>query len=567
LGLFSKEDLNSTTVLSLVKTRIGVGLESKTQAAALTGRLNVAALVDEMFEALTLCSSPTRIDVLEQGVVAHVNICNNDTGTALHIAASNGNDDAVSALIAFKADVSIENKDNKKPFQVAQGGCGKLISRLETPAVKEEEDSTMHGEEQAENEIENGWTPLMFAAELGLVDQIIVLLHSGEEILSTNGRRQTALHIAAQAGNAVVIEELVKVHAELLEARDSKGHTAICSAARSGKVDAVRALIRAKANFNCEAEATTCISVLELATGDDVVGVLKSIGADGWTPLMIAVEKGVYQVRKYLQAMECCVKMQARETFHEWVQNDLAYYMGLEPMESRWNWGLHEDHNLTISSDGLTITKHSNAPDYSCVVGSELFVGGVHRWTVQVQNVQTMWIGVARGVEGQDLLGTFPHEKPCEDGCILAFGLSYRDVIMFGDNDPSITYYSNDGYSSGSKIEFELDMHELSLKMWVNGALSLVASNLDASDDKGLCPYACMYNNESISILTRSSFVKIGSTLDLSDDLQCSFDNSIWPTDLDGYLFRLASDLSSQTNVLGHTFGGSEYFGYFGCWN
>ncbi len=566
LGLFSREDLHdSASALSLLKTRVqvGIGLESKTPAA-LIGRLYVAVLLDEMFEALILCSCQEKLDVSGQSVVAHLNICNNNTGTALHIAALNGDDDAVSALIAFKADVSIANQDNKTPIQVAQGGCAKLIARMEPPTAKEEDDSSAQSGEQAENEIDNGWTSLMFAAELGLVDQIKVLLDAGDHILSRNGRQQSALHIAAQAGHASVIRQLVHAKGEL-EARDSKQHTALCSAARNGKVEAVRALIQAKANHAvlCESEDSTVKSLLELANGDDVIGVLKSIGADGWTPLMVAVEKGVYQVRKYLQAMECAIKMKARDKFRDWMQGDFAYYVGLEPVESHWTWGLHEEHNLTISSDGLTVTKKSDSPDYSCVVGSEIFVDGVHRWTVQVRNVQAMWIGVARGVEGQDLLGSLPHKKPCEDGCILAFGLSYMDVRMYGDKDPSISYFSHDGYSSGSKIEFELDMHELSLKMWVNGALSLVASDLDAAEGKGLCPFACMDYNESILLLTRSSFVNKGSTLDLSDDLLQCFDNIKWPTRLDDYLFRLASDLSfEKKNVLGHhhTFGGTEYF-------
>ena len=513
---------------------------------ALKARLNVLNEINSTFETFLLCGRQTNFD--DSGIPAQLKNCNHEKKTALHLAAVGGDEQSVYALLAFKADVNAVDKDQNPPLQVAKGGCAKILSRMVSKAVSRVDglldaahprnEASLTGELQDYN-----WTALMVAAQLGLTGQVNTLLKGGADILERNSRQQTALHLAAHAGHADAIEILVKGKADL-EATDIGDRTALCTAAQQGNAEAVRALVDARANIEvvCKIDELSTKSVLDLANGGDCADFLKNAGIDGWTSLMVAVEKGAYLVEQYLKSRECILSIQAKTEFPGWFQTDLVHYMALEHKISSWTWGQHEAQNLVISEDRLEIVKEKDDPDYSCVLGSELFVEGVHRWMIQVRNVRNMWIGVARGVEGQQQLGTRPSKKTCNSGYILAFGPNLTDYIFYGDEIPDLSFLSHQvEYTSGSRVEFELDVYERSLKIWINEILTVIASRISGG---GLYPFACMDCSESITLISRSSYLKASNLPNLHEQCLAGLDNLHWDQELDSVLARLIANHS-----------------------
>jgi hypothetical protein len=164
-----------------------------------------------------------------------------------------------------------------------------------------------------------------------------------------------------------------------------------------------------------------------------------------------------------------------------------------------WTWGPCEPQNIVLSDDKLTArNKSGSGPDYSCALGSETFEDGTHVWEIEVKEVRSMWLGIARGVKEASGLGC----SPCQRGDCLCFA-SGGGSQHSGFSPIVETVQSSSGFSSGSKVRFELNIPDKQLQMFVDGSLKYICKNVDCR--KGVVPYFCSDYTESAKIVFRSS--------------------------------------------------------------
>ena len=125
------------------------------------------------------------------------------------------------------------------------------------------------------------------------------LVASGANVNAAQGDGMTALHWAAEHGDAALTDALLRAHASVNATTVIDAYTPLLIAAKRGNADVVRALIKAGANVN--AVAGTGATPLHLAAQSgsaDAVAALLDKGADvnakeslwGQTPLVFAAE-------------------------------------------------------------------------------------------------------------------------------------------------------------------------------------------------------------------------------------------------------------------------------------
>jgi ankyrin repeat protein len=113
----------------------------------------------------------------------------------------------------------------------------------------------------------NGHTPLMFAAQHGLVAILQVLMTKGANVNLADNNGWTPLMAAAAKGHLTIIEALLSALDIDINAQKADGATALIVAAANGQHEVVKTLIDNGAKVN-------------------------ATSTDGWKPLMFAAEKG-----------------------------------------------------------------------------------------------------------------------------------------------------------------------------------------------------------------------------------------------------------------------------------
>jgi len=94
-------------------------------------------------------------------------------------------------------------------------------------------------------------TPLYHAAQKGNSEVIRALIRGGANVRHPDNIGNTPLHVAASiSGKAKAIEALTEGHRETINLTANDGSTALHVAAYNGRVEAIRALIKAGANIN-----------------------------------------------------------------------------------------------------------------------------------------------------------------------------------------------------------------------------------------------------------------------------------------------------------------------------
>ena len=516
--------------------------------SAWNSRLTVVAVLRMFMEDTDFVRRSDLFGVVSIG--NQLNAKNSESDTALHIAAAGYNDSAVCRLLAWRADATQLNKNQQSPLDSAKGSCVGLLARM---AQERADDSSNEGDM-----LEYGWTALMVAAEIGDNQQIDALLKENININATNGRKQSALHVAASSGNAEAVKLLVERKANL-EDRDGNQHTALCSAAKKGSANCIRNLVEARADLavviKAEDSSQKSETVLDLASGNECIELLKGYGVNGWTPLMVAVERGYYSAKMFLDTRDhlCC--LHNGRPFSVGFNQALLFYSSLESVQNSWKWGRHEANNLILSDDCSKVSKVRDSPDYSCALGDVVFETGVHRWTLKAKNVSSMWAGVARHVTEAQLC-IYPGGIQNSDGCYIVFGSGSSDVRVFGESAVETTFFSQSAYSNDQELDFELDMFAGTLKFSVDGVLAVVVSNLEKGE---LQPYVCMDYSESVELLASASFTVDERCLLPFDGTLTGPDNSDYSQELDSDLLQyIPKDPISQMGVSipQHTFGG-----------
>lgn len=157
-----------------------------------------------------------------------------DKEPALSLAASNGHEMIVQALLDHGEDIDIPNAEESTPLMLAasQGHCGTVQLLLNKTANVNVCDK-------------RGRTPLMYAARGGFPDIVEVLIRNHAEVdAKTNdgNGKQTGLWQAAQHGHCQVVR-LLLMHRADIEALDSGGRTPLMMACGSGPEETVRILL------------------------------------------------------------------------------------------------------------------------------------------------------------------------------------------------------------------------------------------------------------------------------------------------------------------------------------
>jgi uncharacterized protein len=220
----------------------------------------------------------------------HVDLSATDTdgSTALHWAVRRDDVETANLLIRGGADVKAANRYGVTPLSLAcvNGNAAMIEALLKAGA-------------DANAALPGGETALMTAARTGKVDAVKVLIAHGADVNFKESKRgQTALMWAAADGNTAVVEELVERGADM-KARTKGGFTPLLFAVREGRMDTVRAMLKAGANVNepwqaGRASGVAGISPMVLAVANahyELAAMMLDAGADpnaaaqGWTAL------------------------------------------------------------------------------------------------------------------------------------------------------------------------------------------------------------------------------------------------------------------------------------------
>lgn len=140
--------------------------------------------------------------------------------------------------------------------------------------------------------------PLLDAVELGDVDTVRQLLRQGADVNEAYGDGMSALHLAAESGNAELAKTLIYAGGNLESGTRIGNYTALHVASRSARPEVVRVLLAAKANVHART-TNSGVMPLHLAAesgNTEVVQALIDAGADvneaehawGQTPLVFA---------------------------------------------------------------------------------------------------------------------------------------------------------------------------------------------------------------------------------------------------------------------------------------
>ena len=227
---------------------------------------------------------------IEKLLPQHIDLSATDTdgSTALHWAVRQDDLETTNLLIRGGANVKTANRYGVTPLSLAclNGNAAIIESLLKAGA---DPNSALPG----------GETALMTAARTGKVNAVKVLIAHGADVNFQEGRRgQTALMWAAADGNTAVVEELVERGADM-HARTKGGFTPLLFAVREGRIDTVRALLKAGGSVNetwkaGRASGVAGISAMVLAVANahyELAAMLLDAGADpnaaaqGWTAL------------------------------------------------------------------------------------------------------------------------------------------------------------------------------------------------------------------------------------------------------------------------------------------
>jgi ankyrin repeat protein len=197
-----------------------------------------------------------------------------DGMTALHWAVQRNDLDMTNLLLGAGADVQVTNRIGVRPLYLAAvNGNAAIIGRLLDAG--DDANAVLTGEAE---------TVLMLTSYTGNADAVKLLIERGADVNAQQIRGQTALMWAAAEGHSAVIKQLLASGADTSlssaastkpERRPAGGMTALLFASRQGKLEAARALVEGGADVN-------------------------QVGADGTSPLLIAIVNGHYPVASLL---------------------------------------------------------------------------------------------------------------------------------------------------------------------------------------------------------------------------------------------------------------------------
>jgi len=216
-----------------------------------------------------------------------VNTRSDDGSTALLWAAHWNDIETADLLLRAGADANAANEFRMTPLsQACTNGSPALVRLL----LKKDANPNLG--------IATGETPLMTCARSGNRDAVVMLLEYGAAVnAKESAQNQTALMWAVAEHHASVAKALIEAHADLT-AHTKQGFTAIHFAARAGDQECVRLLLAAGVDVNLRTQPDDeRAGTLAPQPG---LGTSKTVGAKGYTPLLVATARGQVGVALFL---------------------------------------------------------------------------------------------------------------------------------------------------------------------------------------------------------------------------------------------------------------------------
>lgn len=213
-----------------------------------------------------------------------VNARSSDGTTALLWLAHWNDLDTANLLLGAGADANAANEFRMTPLSEACTNGNSAFVRL-----------LLKSGANPNTPIATGETPLMTCAKSGSADAVRMLIEYGAAVNTKEPmQNQTALMWAAAERHPDVVKALIDAHADLT-AHTKQGFTAIHFAARAGDLESIKELLAAGVDVNIltqtEGGANRVTSQL---------GIAKTVGALGYTPLLVAVVRGQMETALWL---------------------------------------------------------------------------------------------------------------------------------------------------------------------------------------------------------------------------------------------------------------------------
>lgn len=215
---------------------------------------------------------------------ADVNARASDGSTALLWVAHWNDAESAALLLHAGADANAANDYGMTPLSEACLNANSTLVR-----------SLLKAGAHPNTAIATGETPLLTCARTGAVDSVRLLVEYGAAVNAKEPKQgQTALMWAAAEQHPDVVKALIDAHADLT-AHSKQGFTAIHFAARAGDLESVKVLLAAGVDTNI-------LTQTEGATNrvTNQLGIAKTVGALGYTPLLVAVVRGQVDLALYL---------------------------------------------------------------------------------------------------------------------------------------------------------------------------------------------------------------------------------------------------------------------------
>jgi len=215
---------------------------------------------------------------------ADVNARSSDGSTALLWAAHWNDLETANLLLGAGADANATNDFRKTPLSEACTNGNAALVRL-----------LLKSSANPNTPIATGESPLLTCARSGSADAVRLLVEYGAAINAKEPiQNQTALMWAAAERHPSVVEALIESHADLT-AHSKQGFTAIHFAARVGDLESVKLLLAAGVDVNLLTQTEGGANRVT-----NQLGIAKTIGAIGYTPLLVAVVRGRVDLALYL---------------------------------------------------------------------------------------------------------------------------------------------------------------------------------------------------------------------------------------------------------------------------
>jgi len=226
-----------------------------------------------------------------------VNGRSDDGSTALLWVAHWNDLDTADFLVRAGADANLANDFRMTPLsQACTNGNASLVRLL------------LKSGANPNTAIATGETPLMTCAKSGTVDAVRGLLEFGATVNAKEpAQNQTALMWAAAEHHTEVVKALIDAHADL-KARTKQGFTVLHFAAREGDQECVKLLLDAGMDVNTRTQLDDGQGMggkMPVRGPGSVavqlgLGVKKTVGSVGYTPLLVATVKAQVPLALFL---------------------------------------------------------------------------------------------------------------------------------------------------------------------------------------------------------------------------------------------------------------------------